>query len=71
MDLGTGSSDVSVDASSADGDNKYIGGGFAARYALNNGLYFDASLRLGQSSTEFEGRYAGEDNVTYETDSMY
>lgn len=71
MDLGTGSSDVSVDSSSADGDNKYIGGGLAARYALNNGLYFDASLRLGQSSTEFEGRYAGQDNVTYDTDSMY
>ncbi len=60
-----------------DGDTNYYGGGILGRYDLKSGalsgLYFDASARLGRTSTDFSSgdiRYHG-NKADYDSDSLY
>ncbi|SBW05730.1 putative Outer membrane autotransporter barrel domain protein [uncultured delta proteobacterium] len=60
-----------------DGDTNYYGGGILGRYDLKrgalSGLYFDASARLGRTSTDFSSgdiRYNGS-KADFDSDSMY
>lgn len=69
IDMGYGDSTSHVDNTSADGEHSYFGGGILGRLQFGK-LYFDASFRAGSASTEFDGKYQG-DNATYDTDSLY
>lgn len=69
IDMGYGDSTSHVDNTSADGEHSYFGGGILGRLQFDK-LYFDASFRAGSASTEFDGKYQG-DNATYDTDSLY
>ena len=60
-----------------DGDTNYYGGGILGRYDLKqgalSGLYFDASARLGRTSTDFSSgdiRYNGS-KADFDSDAMY
>ncbi len=56
------------------GDSSYMGGGILGRFDHYSGMYADASLRLGRTTTEhsssdyqgFSGR-----NISYDTESLY
>ena len=56
------------------GDTEHYGGGLLAKYAFKNGIYTDASFRMGTAKTDFSSgdiqSYAGL-NANYETDSRY
>ena len=70
MTWGYGSSESHVSGTSADGDHTYFGLGLAARYAFESGLFLDASLRGGVTSTEFDGKFQGIDS-DYDSDVGY
>ena len=56
------------------GDTEHYGGGLLAKYAFNNGIYTDASFRMGTAKTDFASdnlRDAVGRSASYETDSRY
>ncbi|SHN61943.1 autotransporter outer membrane beta-barrel domain-containing protein, partial [Desulfovibrio litoralis] len=67
---------ASIDGS---GDTEYYGGGILARYSLTEGflegLYTEASLRVGHVSTDFSSNdfeaFSGPINVSYDSSSVY
>lgn len=69
-ELGYGSSTSHVHGVSADADHDYYGIGVAGRYDFNYGTYLDASLHVGNTSTDFDGKYA-EGIAAYDIDQMY
>ena len=70
IEAGWADSDSHVEGTKGEGEHDYYGVGLATRYMLNDALYVDGSLRIGQASTEFKGLYAG-DSAKYDSDSFY
>ena len=70
IEAGWGRSDPSVSGASGDGDHDYYGVGGAVRYDFESPFYLDGSLRIGSSSTEFDGEFSGT-KAEYDADSLY
>ena len=70
IEAGWGRSDPSVSGASGDGDHDYYGVGGAVRYDFESPFYLDGSLRIGSSSTEFDGEFSGT-KAKYDADSLY
>lgn len=70
IEAGWASSDSHVSGTKGNGDHAYYGLGTAVRYSFETPFYVDGSLRLGQASTEFDGRYANA-TAKYDADSLY
>ncbi len=56
-----------------DGDSRYAGGGFMGRYVLHNGIYFEASGRVGGVKNKLESdlRDISGNRARYDTTSPY
>ena len=70
VEAGWGESDSHVHQTKGESDHDYYGVGLATRYQFESGLYLDAALRIGQSSTEFTGHFAN-DHAKYDSDVLY
>ena len=70
IEAGWGRSDPSVSGASGDGDHDYYGVGGAVRYDFESPFYLDGSLRIGSSSTEFDGEFSGT-KAKYDAESLY
>ena len=69
-ELGYGASTSHVHGVSADADHDYYGIGVAGRYEFDGNTYLDASLHIGNTSTDFDGSYA-EGIASYDIDQLY
>ena len=70
IEAGWVTSESHVTNADGDGNHDYYGVGLATQYNFNNSFYVDGSLRLGKTSTEFDGHYA-KDAAKYDADSLY
>lgn len=70
LEAGWASSESHVTGSKGDGDHNYYGVGAATRYSFENPFYVEGALRIGQASTEFDGRYA-DASAHYDADGVY
>lgn len=70
FETGRGSSEAGISGSEADGDHTYVGVGASAIWNLNEQWAIDSALRFGRSSTEFDGKFNG-DNAKYDSDVWY
>jgi autotransporter-associated beta strand protein len=53
------------------GDTEYTGGGLLARFAFNDGLYLDGTLRFGRANNDFRSADIGTGHTAYDTSSRY
>lgn len=70
VEAGWASSDAAAGNATAEGDHDYFGAGVAGLWKLSDAWRLDAALRLGRSSTEFDGRFESE-HAAYDSDGLY
>ena len=70
VEAGWAESDSHVAGTKAEGDHDYFGIGVAARLHLTESLMSDLSLRMGRSTTKYQGIYA-KDAATYDSSVYY
>ena len=72
IEAGWGDSTSKFDSAKGEGDHTYYGIGLGLRHDWNTGLFADAALHLGMSSTEFSGVYASNGtSSSYDSDAFY
>ena len=70
VEAGWAESDSHVAGTKAEGDHDYFGVGVAARMHLTDSAFGDMSLRLGRSTTKYQGVFAT-DAATYDSSVYY
>lgn len=70
VEAGWANSESHVSGTDGDGDHDYYGVGAALRYEFESPFYLDGSVRVGATSTEFDGRYA-DANARYDANGVY
>lgn len=70
VEAGWASSDAAAGSAAAEGDHDYFGAGVAGLWKLSEVWRLDAALRLGRSSTEFDGNFERE-HAAYDSDGLY
>lgn len=70
VEAGRGSSEAGTTGSEADGDHAYAGLGAGAVWNLTDRLSLDGAIRIGLSSTEFDGKFNGE-TARYDSNVWY